>query len=91
MPDHRFLVLGGAGLVGYQVAAAIAADLDPTQIVVASLTQPEVDQAVAGLADLTSNVEIIGEAGDVFVRESFAQIARRGTELANSGLQTAIT
>ena len=36
MPDRTFLVLGGAGLVGYQVAHQIAADLHPERIVIAS-------------------------------------------------------
>lgn len=73
MTDRRFLVLGGAGLVGYQVAARIATDLTPDQIVVASRTQAKVDRAVAGLREIApEGVAIVGEVGDVFVREEFA-------------------
>ena len=36
MNDRTFLVLGGAGLVGIQVAEQIAAELQPTQIVIVS-------------------------------------------------------
>jgi hypothetical protein len=65
--------LGGAGLVGYQVAARISTDLAPDQVVVASRTQTKVDRAVAGLRELAPDgVEIIGEVGDVFVRQEFA-------------------
>ena len=62
MTDRRFLVLGGAGLVGYQVAARIATDLTPDQIVVASRTQAKVDRAVAGLREIApEGVAIVGE------------------------------
>jgi len=75
--DRTVLVLGGAGMVGYQVAARIAADLRPERIVIVSLYEDEVDRAVNALRDLVPNsVEIVGEWGDVFVREEFARRPR---------------
>ena len=77
MSDGTFLILGGGGLVGYQVAHRIATDLDPRRIVIASLTEPEVTRAVDGLRELAPDgVEIVGEWGDVFVRNEFAEIPR---------------
>jgi len=71
--DHTYLVLGGAGLVGYQVAYRIATDLEPERIVIASRTPAKVERAVDGLRQLApAGVEIVGEVGDVFVREEFA-------------------
>lgn len=78
--DQTFLVLGGAGMVGYQVAYRIATDLKPRRIVIASLYEDEVDRAVAGLRDLVPvGVDIVGEWGDVFVRSEFSRRPR--TEL----------
>jgi hypothetical protein len=74
--DGTFLILGGGGLVGYQVAHRIAEDLQPERIVIASLTEPEVDRAVDGLRQLTAGVEFVGEWGDVFVRDEFAGTRR---------------
>ena len=80
MGDRTFLVLGGAGMVGYQVAARIASDLRPEQVVIVSLREDEVDQAVNRLRDFVpATVDIIGEWGDVFVRDEFAR--RRRAEL----------
>ena len=77
MSDRTFLVLGGAGMVGYQVAYRIALDLHPERIVIVSLRQDEVDQAVSALGDLVpAGVEVVGEWGDVFVREEFSRRPR---------------
>lgn len=77
MDDRTFLVLGGAGLVGYQVAHRIAADLSPERIVIASRRQQTVDRAVQSLRRLVpDSVEVVGEWGDVFVREEFARLGR---------------
>ncbi|HEX5630264.1 MAG TPA: hypothetical protein VFY15_01260, partial [Acidimicrobiia bacterium] len=80
MGDRTFLVLGGAGMVGFQVAFRIARDLSPERIVIVSLYQDEVERAVTALGDLApAGVEIVGEWGDVFLREEFARRGR--TEL----------
>jgi hypothetical protein len=76
--DRTFLILGGAGLVGFQVAHRVAADLAPDRIVIASLDTAGVDRAVAGLRELVGDgIEIVGEVGDVFSREDMAQTSRR--------------
>ena len=78
MPDRTFLVLGGAGMVGFQVAHQIAVDLHPERIVIASLSEREVARAVEGLQALApGGVEIVGEWGDVFVREEFSRMGRK--------------
>ena len=76
MSDRSFLVLGGAGLVGYQIAHRIAADLDPETVVVTSLYDDEVNEAAARLRRAAPGVEIVGEWGDVFVRTDFTHRSR---------------
>jgi hypothetical protein len=76
--DRTFLVLGGAGMVGFEVAREVATRFRPERVVVASLSQDEVERAVERLRRLTPpGVEVIGEWGDLFVRAEFAQRERR--------------
>jgi hypothetical protein len=74
-----FLILGGGGLVGLQVARRIANDLSPKKIVIASLKEEEVTSAVSQLKDMFSDAEIVfeGEWGDIFVRSEFSNQSRR--------------
>jgi FlaA1/EpsC-like NDP-sugar epimerase len=44
MPDKRFLILGGGGLVGSQIARLIAEQLSPECIIVLSLDMDDVNQ-----------------------------------------------
>ena len=74
--DQSFLVLGGAGLVGYQVARQIVTDLRPDRIVIVSRTEASVERAVSRLRDEAPDVDIVGEWGDVFVREEYARRGR---------------
>ncbi len=76
MTGGTYLLLGGAGLVGFQVAYRIGTELDPDRIVVAALTEPLVTQALDDLRRLLPDVELVGEWGDVFVREAYASTAR---------------
>lgn len=82
MSDKTFLLLGGAGLVGLQVARAIAREMDADKIVIASLYQREIRQATAVLKKEFPNVEWVGTWGDVFVREQF-QHAQRSDLMAS--------
>ncbi|MBI3242304.1 MAG: hypothetical protein HYZ49_08435 [Chloroflexi bacterium] len=81
MPDETFLILGGAGLVGLQIARRIAHDLTPKRIIIASLFQQEVNEAIHGPAGLRrmfphSGIEFAGVWGDVFVRAEFSEEKR---------------
>lgn len=71
-----YLLLGGAGLVGFQVAYRIGTELEPDRIVVAALTEPLVERALADLRALLPGVELVGEWGDVFVRQDYSLIPR---------------
>jgi hypothetical protein len=71
---ETFLILGGAGLVGLQVARRIANDLSPKKIVIASLFRDEVE---AGLNELQkmfggTSIQFEGSWGDLFLRSEFS-------------------
>lgn len=74
MSAETFLILGGAGLVGLQVARRIANDLYPKKIVIASLYRDEVERGLNALQKLFggTSIEFIGEWGDLFVRSEFS-------------------
>jgi hypothetical protein len=82
MSDKTFLLLGGAGLVGLQVARAIAREMDAEKIVIASLYQREVREALRLLKKEYGEIEWVGAWGDVFVRAEF-QHARRSDLMAS--------
>jgi hypothetical protein len=84
-----YLLLGGAGLVGFQVAYRIGTELGPDRIVVAALTEPLVERALDDLRRLLPDVELVGEWGDVFVREEYASIPRRQL-LADAGTREGV-
>lgn len=73
---ESFLILGGAGLVGKQIAHRIATDtnLSPRKIVIASLSSKEVESALAYLGKIPGNkpIEWVGEHGNIFVRNEYA-------------------
>ena len=71
-----YLLLGGAGLVGFQVAYRVGLDLEPERLVVVSRTEASIERALTGLRDLLPDVEVHGEFGDVFLREDYAQRSR---------------
>jgi hypothetical protein len=73
--DDTFLLLGGAGLVGTQVARRIIADLAPPRVVIGSLIQDGAERAAADLRSVfpDSPTEIIAEWGDVFLREDYSR------------------
>ena len=74
--NETFLILGGAGLVGKQIAHRIATDpeLSPRKIVIASLSSNNVLEALDELQKAPSNtpIEWAGEHGNIFVRDTYA-------------------
>lgn len=70
------LILGGAGMVGVQVARQAARDLRPSRIVIASLTEAEVTDAVKSLKAEIDDVEFIGAAGNIFLPQSLQGVDR---------------
>ena len=71
------LILGGAGMVGVQVAREAARELKPSRIVIASLRQEEVDDVVALLRAEIDGIEFVGAAGDIFLPQSLQGMNRR--------------
>jgi len=63
-------------MVGVQVAREAVRELHPTRIVISSLTQREVDEAVAILRAETRDVEFVPAAGDIFLPQSLQGIDR---------------
>jgi len=70
------LILGGAGMVGLQVAREAVRELHPARIVISSLTKPEVDEAIAILRAETSDVEFVPAPGDIFLPPSLQGMDR---------------
>ncbi|HKO58198.1 MAG TPA: hypothetical protein VJ276_20190 [Thermoanaerobaculia bacterium] len=64
------LILGGAGMVGLQVAREAARELRPSKIVIASLRDDEVREAIDFLSEQIEGVELVGAAGDIFIPQS---------------------
>lgn len=79
MAGERFLILGGSGLVGLQVARRVAHDLEPALIVIAALTEREVEEALTELESMFGQrgVRFEGVWGNIFVRTELAHDARR--------------
>jgi len=76
---ETFLILGGGGLVGLQIARRIAHDLSPEKIIIASLLEDEVNSAVNELKTMfdKTGISFEGEWGDIFVRSEFSDHPRR--------------
>lgn len=66
-------MLGGAGLVGSQIARQIAKDLKPETIVIASLFQREVREVVWELRKEFPQVKFEEVWGNIFARKSFSK------------------
>jgi hypothetical protein len=73
-----YLILGGGGLVGLQIARRIANDLAPNKIIIASLFEEEVETAIHELQTMFAEKDIQFEGiwGDVFVRCEFSDQPR---------------
>ncbi|MBV9926688.1 MAG: hypothetical protein JOZ96_16840 [Acidobacteria bacterium] len=68
---ETYLLLGGAGMVGQQIAQEIARELEPRQIVISGLSTEEVDGAVGRLRRDFPDVLFTGAPGDIFVRSEW--------------------
>jgi len=71
LADDTILILGGAGMVGLQVTREAARELRPKKIVIASLREEEVREAIAFLAPEIGAERLVGEWGDIFHPEKF--------------------
>ncbi|MEN3335266.1 MAG: hypothetical protein V7641_4631 [Blastocatellia bacterium] len=71
--DKTILILGGAGLVGTQVARQVARDLRPEKIVIASLYQKEVRDLAHELRKEFPAIQFAEVWGNMFVRAEFAR------------------
>ena len=74
--NGTLLILGGAGMVGLQVAREAVRELRPARIVISSLTKPEVDEAIAILRAETTDVEFVPAPGDIFLPQSLQGMDR---------------
>lgn len=71
---ERVLILGGAGMVGLQVAREVARELAPDEIIISALTAAEVDEAISMLsseaADAAWQTRFVPAPGDIFLPHS---------------------
>jgi hypothetical protein len=84
--DETFLLLGGGGMVGRQVAYGIARELNPRRIIICALSQAEADEAVEELSRDFPHGNIRGVAGNVFVRHEWNPSS--GQEAVRTGALT---
>ena len=70
------LILGGAGMVGLQVAREIARELAPKLIVLAAVREQEVREAIDFLADEIGRDRLAAEWGNIFVPEELRMAGR---------------
>jgi hypothetical protein len=71
--DKTVLILGGAGLVGTQIAHQVARELRPEKVIIASLYQKEVRELAHLLRKEFPAVEFVELWGNIFVRAEFAK------------------
>lgn len=74
--DDTVLLLGGAGLVGTQVARGIAREFHPGRIVIGSLGRDEVESVIENLKKEFPKVKFEGVWGDIFLRSEFKEMKR---------------
>jgi hypothetical protein len=77
MPNETFLILGGGGMIGAQVVRQIARNLTPRRIIVASLYQQEVREAIEQFEREFPAQDFVGFWGDVFLRAEWNKQDRR--------------
>ena len=70
------LILGGAGMVGLQAAREVARELNPKTIVITSLREHEVREAIDFLESEISGPRLAGEWGNIFVPDALRGSSR---------------
>jgi NAD(P)-dependent dehydrogenase (short-subunit alcohol dehydrogenase family) len=63
------LILGGAGLIGFEIARAVAREIEPHLLVIGGLFEREVEEAVAALRAEFPALRMEGVWGDIFLRK----------------------
>jgi NAD(P)-dependent dehydrogenase (short-subunit alcohol dehydrogenase family) len=71
--DKTILILGGAGLVGTQIAHQVARELRPLKVIIASLYQKEVRDVAHDLRKEFPGVDFVELWGNLFVRAEFSR------------------
>jgi hypothetical protein len=87
--DKTIFILGGAGLVGTQIAYQVARNLKPQKIVIASLFQKEVRELSRELRKEFPAIQFVELWGNIFVRSEFAR-ADRDELLASAARRRAL-
>jgi len=71
------LILGGAGLIGFEIARAVAREIEPQLLVIGGLVEREVQEALAALRAEFPHRKLEGVWGDVFLRTEDRGLPRR--------------
>ncbi len=71
------LILGGAGLIGFEIARAVAREVEPHLLVIGGLFEHEVEEALAALRAEFPHLKLEGVWGDVFLRKEDRGLTRR--------------
>lgn len=69
--NETFLLLGGGGMVGQQIAYEIARDLNPDRIIICALTQDQANDTIKKIKKDFPKVKCRAVAGNVFVRHEW--------------------
>lgn len=77
--DQTILILGGGGMVGVQVARECARELKPKRIIIAAVSELEVNAALEFLraGQISDDIELAGEWGNIFVPEELKNVDRK--------------
>jgi len=70
--NETFLLLGGGGMIGQQIAYEIARELNPKRIIVCALTQDEANSTVKKVKRDFKGIKLRAVAGNVFVRHEWS-------------------
>ena len=68
--SRRVMVLGGSGVLGFQVARRLARDLEPKTIIIVSLHQSSMRRSLESLRKEFPKVTFDGAWGNIFLRSS---------------------